>query len=161
MATQRRVAQAAQSADPGPRDIAGLGSDIAADMGPRDIAGLGSDIAADMELAKLHLTIADVRAGTWSMVPKKAHDALNHARTLFVRPDGEIIDMTEEANFDWKAYLACREDFEDVVGPGVVGFQCIRFPWIDPNTNDKRVDFVVLRADGTAVRLHPQSKRNS
>ena len=135
------------------------GASASAETGPCVSAG-PSSVLAMWPL----LTVADARDGHWSMVShKKAHDVLQRCRWGFssggIRAS-EAMDLTNDEHFDWKAYLAGREDFEDIIGTGVVAFHFQRFPWKDPNTGEGRTDFVVSRADGTAVRLHPQQKKN-
>jgi hypothetical protein len=77
-----------------------------------------------------------------------------------LRAQGQDRDLTHSA-LPWRTYLACHRDGEDVVGPGVVAF-LFRFlnEW-DSNTRENRADFVVRRVDGTDVRLHPGSSRES
>jgi hypothetical protein len=85
---------------------------------------------------------------------KKAHDFLNACRVCCQEEEVDLTD-TDKFKFDWKNFLAGRKDRDQVVGVGVVKFIFRRMPWKDPNTNEARTDFIVLRADGTAVRLHP------
>jgi hypothetical protein len=66
------------------------------------------------------------------------------------------VDLTD-GPFNWKGFLATRQDFADVVGNGVIRFAFDRFEdMLDHNYHGApRGDFVVVRADLSAVRLHP------
>ena len=66
------------------------------------------------------------------------------------------VDLTD-GPFNWKGFLATRGDFADVVGNGVIRFAFDRFEDVpDHNySGAPRGDFVVLRVDLSAVRLHP------
>ena len=135
------------------------GASASAETGPCVSAGPSNVLAM-----KPLLTVDDARDCQWSTVShKQAHDVLNWCRWRFSieGSSAEAMDLTDDADFDWRAYLAGREDFEDIIGTGVVAFHFQRFPWKDPNTGEGRTDFVVSRADGTAVRLHPQQKKNT
>jgi len=87
---------------------------------------------------------------------RKAHKFLNDCRTRY--PDKEEVDLTDTVAFDWRNWLAGRKDRDEVVGEGVVKFLFRRLPETDHNTREDRTDFVVLRADGTAVPLHPTGR---
>ena len=110
------------------------------------------------------LTAADKGSGS-AVNFKTAHDFLNQCRQLL--GDGDVLDLTslDPSVFDWRAYLAHHEDFEVTIlgGPhgAVGGFEFRKFPWLDPNAKQGRTDFVVLRTDGLAVRLHPQTRKGA
>ena len=56
----------------------------------------------------------------------------------------------------WKIYLAHHKDSDDIIGTGVRHFYGQFRSRIDSNRNDQlRFDFVVERADGSHVTLHP------
>ena len=75
---------------------------------------------------------------------------------------GNAVDATENANFDWIAYIASRatEPSEEILKSPITGFFVEVFPELEPN-RDKleqkpyRVDFVCIGEDGSGVRLHP------
>jgi len=68
-------------------------------------------------------------------------------------------------SFKWKRYIRSMSAAmqEDVVGAGITWFGLEVLDGIpDINTPDRdRVDFVVRRADGTSVRLHPHESRDA
>ena len=69
-------------------------------------------------------------------------------------------DMTDWRDFDWRRFIAQRPDASEIIGTGITKFE---FRWLqmrDSNTGLRRTDFIVHRADGTGVRLHPQDRRN-
>ena len=69
------------------------------------------------------------------------------------------VDLTDNDMLDWRGYLANHPRKLEIIGPGVVRFLWVRFPNIvDPNIG-LRCDFVVARADGSAVRLHPHPNK--
>ena len=62
--------------------------------------------------------------------------------------------------FHWQAYLAMHPSARAIFRSDVIGFLCEVFPEKEPNASKLlgltlRVDFVCLRADDSAVRLHP------
>ena len=62
--------------------------------------------------------------------------------------------------FHWQAYLAMHPSARAIFRSDVIGFPCEVSPVTEPNAAKLpgltlRVDFVCLRADGSAVRLHP------
>ena len=71
----------------------------------------------------------------------------------------ELLDLTEHPTFDWKGFLANLPLAQEIVGPGVTGFGFLTMDEVkDPSKKGEvisRNDFVVLRADEIAVRLHP------
>ena len=70
----------------------------------------------------------------------------------------------------WRNYLACHPHSREVIGAGVVSFEARFINALEPNRvalklpgtyGQNRFDFVVRRADGTAVRLHPSEKHDA
>ncbi len=122
-------------------------------------------------------TALELRAALKVVGHKTAHKALSGLRALYTTPPGqtsdvpahlqgfsqEAHDLTHETGagaFDWKGYVAGRSEVQirEVVGAGVVRFEMRFLRSIDKNLHQNRCDFVVHRADGTAVRLHPGAK---
>ena len=95
-------------------------------------------------------------------IGKAAHDALAALRAEWRTSGVPVVDLTDGARFNWQAYLSNRADREAVIGRGVVSFHFEMFTHIrDPNHNDEpRADFVAIRADGSAVRLHPHRTKD-
>ena len=95
---------------------------------------------------------------------KVANRALKQCRwTLLPRNrDGRALDLTKNNFFAWPHYLAAHAEAENIIGTGVVGFGFLRLedvhdPSMHPRNFVPREDFVAVRADGTAVRLHPHA----
>ena len=64
---------------------------------------------------------------------------------------------------NFAAYVATLNDFQTVIGQGIVGVCAAMFQdEPDPNRQYQgRVDFVVYRIDNTFVRLHPGRRPGS
>ena len=132
---------------PPPRPPPGLGRP------PTGGAGLGDNAGPTTVSRPILLSVDTPRTGWASISHRSAHDFLEALR---VRSSGPgFMDLTDNTAFDWRTYLLYREDYKKIIGTGVVGFGFQRFNWIDPRTEELRTDFVVLRQDGSAVRLHP------
>ena len=50
---------------------------------------------------------------------------------------------------------------ETIVGPGIVRFAFMWVAAVDDNLHEKRGDFVISRADGVDIRLHPQATKHA
>ena len=76
----------------------------------------------------------------------------------------EAKDLTHSA-FDWLTYVCRHQDADTIVGVGVVRFELRFLLTQEPNGQKllgalgpwafRRCDFIVHRADGTHVRMHP------
>lgn len=89
-----------------------------------------------------------------------AHRELTRLRDLTrgtdtVRMDLTNIDVGEP--FDWRGWVANRDDAAQLVGPGVWAFWFVRLTTRDSNLDEPRADFLLRRVDGQDVRLHPQT----
>lgn len=90
----------------------------------------------------------------------KANEVLKACRERLQNRCGRNIDLEAEPMFHWQAYLAMHSSARDIFRSEVIGFLCEVFPEREPNASKLpgltlRADFVCLRADGSAVRLHP------
>ena len=86
---------------------------------------------------------------------------LNDDNILLV--EVEHLDLTDSHRDFWREYLMHRQSrAQRVIGVGVVSFG-LRFflDEYDANTKQARCDFVVERADGSFVRLHPETRKES
>ena len=70
-------------------------------------------------------------------------------------------DLTDSCEFRWRAWVSQRLDAETIVGPGIVRFAFVWVAAVDANLHEKRGDFVISRADGVDIRLHPQATNNA
>ena len=76
----------------------------------------------------------------------------------------EAEDLTDSADFDWKAYVCSRQDreLEAVFEDKTIDFFEIRFlKPIDRNCNQHRCDFVAVRSDKVLVRFHPSHGKDA
>ena len=72
--------------------------------------------------------------------------------------------MTDSVDFDWKAYVCSRQDWEleAVFEDKTIDFFEIRFlKPIDRNCNQHRCDFVAVRSDKVLVRFHPSQGKDA
>ena len=118
--------------------------------GPRTLGGDQVVFAcADIDAKARSQPMAHQRANTW-------------LKTLHTSVTTDLEDLTHHYTFDWKGFLSKHPMSEQAVGPGVVGFGFLTMPQIADASNGEvraRNDFVVLRADGTACRLHPHKSK--
>ena len=99
------------------------------------------------------------RAATRAVVGRRqGHTFLKNWRK---NPTGTGTDLTDGKEFDWQSYLGQHPDREVIFSSDlrIEGFSIRKMPWLyDTNMLEARVDFVVRRSDGSAVRLHPSEK---
>ena len=93
---------------------------------------------------------------------KKAHKFLAEWRDRHVGLGPNCTqDLSDGGVFNWKVYLGQHPDRGIIFDHGrlrVDGFGIRQIAWIfDTNKENARVDFVALRSDRTAMRLHPSS----
>ena len=82
--------------------------------------------------------------------------------------DGQITaesrDLSDGGAFDWQAYVTSRPDHAQVIGAGIWKFECRFLAARDPNAKilpaPQRFDFIAHRVDGSAVRMHPESRKH-
>ena len=55
--------------------------------------------------------------------------------------------------------MSQRRGAETVVGPGIIRFAFVWVAAVDDNLHEKRGDFLISRADGVDIRLHPQATK--
>ena len=71
-------------------------------------------------------------------------------------------DLTDGEVFDWFAYLGKHPNGNMIFnGARIVAFTIAKLASMDSNTKQHRVDFCILRNDGTMVRLHPSICRET
>ena len=92
----------------------------------------------------------------------KANEILKACREKLQNLCGAYVDFEAEPMFHWQAYLGKHPTSRAIFHADVIGFLCEVFPEKEPNASKLsdftlRVNFVCLRADGTAVRLHPST----
>jgi hypothetical protein len=92
--------------------------------------------------------VAHTKAHRWS---RQCVSELNRVRH-------NVLDITCDARFDWKCYVAFRRDAVSVIGEGIVKFDFRKFHVQIADEHFSRGDFVAHRLDGSCVRLHPLEK---
>ena len=77
------------------------------------------------------------------------------------------MDLSFDEDFDWRGYVCQHPLAQEIVGPGISKFEgrflnsleCNRHALRLPQPlGNQRFDFVALRTDGSAVRMHPSKK---
>ena len=113
-------------------------------------------------MVRLNLEEAQVVARATKAPPgrAKANEVLKACREKLQNRCGDYIDLEAVPMFHWQAYVALHPNARAIFRSDVIGFLCEVFPEKEPNAPKLsgltlRVDFVCLRADGSAVRLHP------
>ena len=66
-------------------------------------------------------------------------------------------NLTDGQMFDWKGWLKNQPRKAIIIGDGIRQFLWVRLALHDPNVGTNRCDFIALRTDGSAVRLHPHA----
>ena len=99
-----------------------------------------------------------------------AHDALNTCRKKLQEVGQQVHVNDEIPDFHWRAYLGGHDHADDIFGSqGITDFFAEAFPEKDPNKKKLanlglitlRVDFVAVRQDSAAVRLHPSERKEA
>ena len=92
-----------------------------------------------------------------------ANQALKMCRERLQNTPGAYVDVTQETSFNWAAYLARHPERQKIFRSSITRFLAEVFPERDPSAScvGLRVDFVCVRADGTAVRLHPHKHKEA
>ena len=93
-------------------------------------------------------------------VPPVGRDAANmHLKRLRTQVESDWMDLTHDPQESWwKGYVRNHNQARAIIGHGVITFGFLRMRHVlDPSTADRRPreDFVVVRVDGGATRLHP------
>ena len=103
----------------------------------------------------------------YSVGHKSGHKTLKRLRSTMSSP-GQIVaescDLSDGADFNWRAYIASRPDKNKIVGPGITRVECRFLSARDPNYRTlqvpNRFDFVSHRIDGTIARVHPETSQH-
>ena len=69
------------------------------------------------------------------------------------------LDITNlaKAEFDWRGWLAARTSFNEyIIGPGITRIMVATFLDCATQYRMGRMDFLLVRVDGAAIRLHPE-----
>ncbi|MCP4242073.1 MAG: hypothetical protein GY772_16070, partial [bacterium] len=94
----------------------------------------------------------------------EAHKWLAALRRHCAEQRQPFVDLTDDPAYAWRGYICGHRLARDIIGTGVTGFQARFLNALEPNRQSlalpapygqHRFDFVVLRRDGSAVRLHP------
>ena len=90
-----------------------------------------------------------------------ANEVLKHLRRT-VPAETRKVDLVDGELLDWKRFLQQQNQRSAIIGTGVTGFYWCRMfePDYSASVPGLRCDFVVERHDGSAVRLHPQTRHD-
>ena len=114
------------------------------------------------------LTLDDIWRWRGNITCKKVHAWLHQTRERAARQPTESVDLS--AHPLWRTYVCSHPKARDIIRDCIVKFEGRFLNSLDPNRfvlrlpapyGDYRFDFVALRGDGTAARLHPGSKRDA
>ena len=89
---------------------------------------------------------------------KRAHKKLAALRAAMA-PGTTVTEQTRDLGRDQEMldYISCRDDAQEIIGSGTTKLEAAFLNCVDRNTRMPRFDFLVSRADGSCVRLHPSS----
>ena len=97
---------------------------------------------------------------------KTAHAWLSQLRADCANQAREVVDLSEDPR--WREYICSTGKAREIIGQGITHFEAGFCNSLEPNRGalrspppfgEQRFDFIVVRGDGTACRLHP-SKAN-
>ena len=118
-------------------------------------------------LVSTEVTFSQEDVGRWkasAMGNKRANVWLKHFRETGDWDSTWWIDVTNHEEFKWQGFIANHSRAVDLVGPGLVSFGVIALTDVrDPSVTEvrPRIDFMAVRADRTAVRLHPHARKEA
>ena len=99
---------------------------------------------------------------------KRAHTLLSKLRQRCAHAEAESIDLTCYA--EWRPYLCSHPHARMIIGNGIQNFEARFVNSMEPNRGTLklpppygsfRFDFIAMRSDGSACRLHPSGKRDA
>ena len=101
---------------------------------------------------------------------KKAHAYLASCRRRAAETSVEMLDLSFVADFDWRGYVCQHAMAQEIVGSGIWKLEGRFINTLEPNRGsmrlpppfgNQRFDFIALRTDGSAVRMHPSEKADA
>ena len=92
---------------------------------------------------------------------RQAHAWLAELREQLGHHGRSVYDISESAKVNWRCYLAYHPLAWHIIGAGIYRFEVRTLNAWDSNMQSNRVDFVARRVDGTDVRLHPGSFKDT
>ena len=97
-------------------------------------------------------------SGTTRGLVKRAHQKLAALRAAMA-PGTTVTEQIRDLGRDQEIldYISCRDDAQEIIGSGITKLEAAFLNCVDHNTHMPRFDFLVSRADGSCVRLHPSS----
>jgi len=113
---------------------------------------------------------ADITRFRGPPIRKLAHKWLHDLREKLAQEETEVIDLTDNKEYDWKKYVCSHHMAHMLVGTGIARFSGRFLNSIEPNWQKlalpgkfgkNRWDFIIERIDGSAVRLHPSANREA
>ena len=124
--------------------------------------GVASAVSPGPPEAVVMLVAGDIEHFRRAVDTKRAHRWLAETRKAAARKPQEVVDLTADSR--WREYVCSHPHAREIIGSGVVSFEGRFLLGLEPNRaqlalpppyGDHRFDFVAVRADGTACRLHP------
>ena len=122
----------------------------------------------DLDARSALLTLDDISSWRGNITCKRAHDWLHATRDKAARQPTESIDLSEHPL--WRTYICSHPKAREIILNGIVRFEGRFLNSLEPNRQvlclpapygEHRFDFVAVRKDGTAARLHPGSRRDA
>ena len=131
------------------------------------VASAGGSTPGPAEAAAM-LVADDIYHFRTAVGTKRAHRWLVETRAAAARTRQEVVDLTADPK--WREYVCSHPHAREIIGSGVVSFEGRFLSGLEPNRaqlalpppyGHHRFDFVAVRADGTACRLHPGGKADA
>ena len=92
---------------------------------------------------------------------RQAHAWLAELREQLQHHGQFVWDLSNSAKYNWRCYLAYHPSGRQIIGDGIFLFEVRTLGGWDANMQANRVDFVARRVDGTDVRLHHGSVKDT
>ena len=131
----------------------------------------GNSQDAGLHAPEVAVSRADIEKWPTAVGRRRAHDWLREWRAEWHHFDHQALSTDKldgvgcrVKKFDWMGYVKNHIHKEIIIpdnGCKIVMFAIGKYPAMDTNTKDMRVDFAVYRDDGKVIRLHPSSKQEA
>ena len=149
---------AAQPSPPPPPGLAPRSSPSASTPGDEAARVAANTLLMQQDIPVLRSGYSTKRANAW----------LKELRTECAYRGREAIDLSDDPQ--WREYIASHPKAREIIGQGIVQFEARFLNCVDPNREslnlpppfgEQRFDFIAVRGDGTACRLHPSRSNDA
>ena len=121
-----------------------------------------------MDLVPLLLTTGDIPVYRTNFTCRRAHQWLPQHRANAAHRGMEVMDLSDSPT--WRPYVCSHPKAREIIGEGIVRFEGRFLRSVEPNHvqlglpppfGQHRFDFIAVRGDGRACRMHPGARRDA